>query len=201
MLMHILDIKIIAGAVSVILGFVAFGIYWLSISQRKTTPHAFSHFIWGNLSATIGFIQLAHGAGAGSWSSLLMAGCYYVTAVWAWRLKACIPSLSDRWSLALSLVIIPLWMISDNALLSLGVAISVSLLGLYPTFRKSWISPFSEDLVSVKINTLRLFFSIVALSTQNLMTVLYPALFIVVNMSFVSIIYARRLLTRRYALK
>ena len=56
------------GVLSVILMFLAYGIYiWHTMREDGVRPHPFSWFLWGFVTGVVYLVQVSQRAGAGSW--------------------------------------------------------------------------------------------------------------------------------------
>ena len=104
----------------------------------------------------------------------------------------------DTVFLVLALATIPLWLISDQPVLSMVLLSTIDMLGFAPTIRKSWNAPYSETLSLYVITFFRHSLSIFALESYNIVTVLFPATWVIANLAFaVMLIYRRRVIPLR----
>ena len=102
-------------------------------------------------------------------------------------------TLFDKFCLAGAGLGMGIWWFLDAPLLALWVSIVVDLFGAFPTLRKSWVDPESEDFLSWVLflvsNTVNLF----AISEWNLAQASYPVYFF-----FISLLQATILGVGRY---
>src|SRR5262245_3381378 len=66
-MLFLLSWKQLMGLLSVLMAFLAFGIYGLQTVMGRIRPHPMSWLLFGLLSATGYLVQKDQGAGAGSW--------------------------------------------------------------------------------------------------------------------------------------
>jgi hypothetical protein len=92
----------------------------------------------------------------------------------------------------LALLAIPLWLIVKQPVLSIILLSTIDMLGFIPTVRKSWNLPYSETLSLYTITTFRHGLSIVALQHYSIVTVLFPATWVLANALFSILLIVRR---------
>ena len=172
------------------------GNYFRSIFLGKTTPHAFSWFIWGVISS-IGFAaQVAEGAGAGSWArGFAAATCFILVIVAMLRGKNNIKR-SDWVTLTVAMLAIPLWVITRTPVWSVILVCMIDTLGYLPTVRKSWSKPSEEAAVSYVFSSLGALFAILAIEHYTLSTWLYSAVLTWSNGSMALFLLIRRRLIK-----
>ncbi len=172
---------------------VSYGIYIYSIFKGGTKPHPFSWFIWGSLTAIAFFAQISDEAGVGAIItglsaiiSLFIAGIGYV------KRKNITISVGDKWAFALSLLAIPLWLITNTPFWSVILISLIDVMGFYPTFRKTWFNPEQEVALSYTIGGFKHLMTLFALENFTTITALYPLSLLVMNFSFITLLYYRR---------
>ena len=84
------------------------------------------------------------------------------------------------------------WLLTKDATLSIVFATIIEILAFVPTFRKTWNDPYSEPFSSWSLNTIRHAVSIMALGAFSIVTVLYPAVLVVLNALLTGEILLRR---------
>lgn len=112
--------------------------------------------------------------------------------VWAFKLGNVTITRNDWISLWTSLAIIPIWLITENAVWAVILISLIDFIGFIPTIRKSWHEPESESLTAWSINSLKLGLSLLAMNNFMFVTVFYPASFIVLNVGFIIMCILRR---------
>lgn len=168
--------KEIFSGLALVLTFIAFVPYMLSIWRRETRPHVFSWFIWGAGTFVVCIAQLSDGAGIGAWpigvSGLLTIGVAVLALA-----KSSDSSIvrSDWFFLILALSALPLWFFTSTALSAVVVLTIVDLLGFGPSVRKSFERPHEENAIFFAITAVRNGFVVAALENYSLTTVLFPA--------------------------
>lgn len=168
-------------------------IYIHSIYKGDTRPHPFSWFIWGLLTM-IGFVaQISDGAGIGALITLASAIISFGISVIGYiKRKNIVISRSDKWAFTLSLLAIPLWLITDTPLWSVILITLIDIAGFYPTFRKSWYAPEQESALSFSLGGFKHIFTVLALQNYSVITALFPFSLIIMNFSFLAMLYYRR---------
>ncbi len=187
-----MNYKIIISSLVVVLTFVGYVPYILDIIKKKTKPHVFTWLIFTLAGGTAYALQVFGGAGVGSWG-LLMAviACFIIFLLSLGVGNKDITRL-DFIFLFLSLFALFLWIVVKQPIWSAILATSVEILGFAPTIRKSWNKPHSETLWSYEIAFFRHGISILALEKFNILTVLYPVAWIVLNLIFCIFLIIRR---------
>ena len=148
--------KEILSFVAVVLTFTGYVPYIRSILAKRTKPHIYSWFIWTLDSFIIFGLQFTHGAGTGSFvafSAGLCAGTVFLLSLRD-KHKQDITK-SDKVFFVLALVALVLWLFAKEPILSTVLIMAVDVLGFFPTVRKTWYKPHSEELAFYVINFLR----------------------------------------------
>jgi len=184
--------KEIFSLASILLGFGAMVPYLVGIARRRVKPHMFSWFIWSVVCMTGGVAQLKNGGGPGSWLLIVNSITNFMIAVLAFWWGTRDIKRVDGVVLVVALSAIPVWVVTENALWAVLIAISIDTLAYAPTIRKSWRHPEQESLSSWAISTVVFMLSILGLQTYSLTTWLYPLTFAVINGGFAVFLIARR---------
>lgn len=171
----------------------SYGVYIYSIFKRTTRPHPFSWLIWGLLTAIAFFAQLSDGAGAAAWITGFSAALTLFIALLGYLKRHDITiSKSDAVMFILSLLAIPLWIITDTPLWSVLMITLIDTAGFYPTFRKSWHRPDQEPILSMTLTVFKHLFTLLALNHYSLITALFPATLLGMNSLFILLLFYRR---------
>ena len=182
----------IISLIVVVLTFVGYVPYVKDIILKKTTPHAFTWFVF-TLAGFIGyFLQVFGGAGVGAWG--LLTACVFCLVIFIlslWHGERDIKKI-DIVFLILSIASLFLWLVVKQPVWSVILAVIVEVLGIVPTIRKSWNKPYSETLSNYEVASFRHGLSIFALQKFNILTVLYPVSWTLVNIIFSTILIVRR---------
>lgn len=186
------SVKTIISAIAVVLAFVAYIPYLRDTINGKTTPHVYSWFIWGFLTAIVYALQVSAGAGVGSWVTLSVAVISFLIFFLGLRSGKKDITKSDTIFFILSLVALLLWLVAKKPVLSVILAVSIDMLGFFPTIRKSWNKPYSETLSLYELNSFRHLLSLLALQKYNVVTWLNPVVWILANVLFSLMLIIRR---------
>ena len=138
------DLKIFISILAIILTFIGYVPYIRDTFTGKTTPHIYTWFIWGFVTAIAFGLQLSGGAGVGAWITLavvLISALIFVVGLRNGK-KDIAPL--DTVFLLLSLVALVLWLIAKQPILSIILVCTIDMFGFVPTIRKSWHKPYSE---------------------------------------------------------
>lgn len=191
------DLNIAFGILSAALVLVGYAIYFRSIYIGKTKPHMFSFIVWGTTVGIVFVAQILEGAGPGAWVTGISTLGALSIAIIGLRQKAISITNSDKASFVAAFVIIVIWILTKNALIAVVLATIIDILGFWPTFRKTYLLPYSENITAYAINGVSLLISVFAIANLNLATVLYPLTFIILNMAFVSMTVIRRYVVQK----
>ena len=172
---------------------VSYGVYIISIFKGETRPHPFSWFIWGLLTAIGFFAQISDGAGVGAIITFSSAVISFIIAVIGYiKRENIIISKTDKWAFGFSLLAIPLWLITDTPLWSVILITIIDTTGFYPTYRKSWFAPQQESALSFSLGGFKHIFTVLALENYSVITALFPLSLVIMNFSFIAMLYYRR---------
>jgi hypothetical protein len=186
------DIKTIISSIAVILTFVGYIPYIRDTLSKKTTPHVYTWFIWGLVTAIAYGLQVSGGAGVGSWVTLAVVFVSFLIFVLGMRNGKKDITSSDTIFFILSIFALLLWLVAKQPVLSVVLVSTIDILGFIPTIRKSWNKPYSETLISYEINTFRHGLSILALQQYSIVTWLYPLSWTLANGLFSLMLIIRR---------
>lgn len=184
--------KTIISLVAVVLTIIGYIPYLSDIVKRKTTPHIYSWFIWGTVTAIAYALQVSGGAGVGSWVTLAVVITMFVIFFFGLRNGKKEITSTDTVFFMLSLVAIFLWLAVRQPILSVILVSTIDMLGFIPTIRKSWGNPYSETLFTYELSALRHGLSLFALQQYSIVTWLYPASWAFANALFSLMLIFRR---------
>ena len=187
-----MNYKIVISILAIILAFLGYIPYVYNIIKKKTKPHCFTWFISTISGFTLYALQVTGGAGVGSWSLLAASIICLIIFLLSLGIGNKDITRSDIIFLVLALFALFLWFVVKQPVLSLVLLNAVEVLGFVPTIRKSWNSPYSETLFLYEVCILRHGLSIFALQKFNVLTVLTPVIWTVVNIIITSILIIRR---------
>jgi len=187
-----MELKTIFGALSAIIGVIAFIPYIKAAITHDSQPHPFTWLIF----------SITQGAGAGiTWqgggkegSILLMIGAILCLVIFLLSLKKSsrIITKSDIVILSLTLFAIVIWLFLDNALLSILIISGVDAFAYIPTFRKSYMEPLKEPISIWATFIIANSFAILALGEYNILTLTYLLTITSANIALVAFLATKR---------
>ena len=187
--------KELLSAAAIVLTFVMFVPYILSIKNGRTKPHVFSWVIWALATFVVFLAQLAGHGGYGAWPigvSGLITG--YI-AVLAYRRHSDRAVTRADWVfLVIALAALPCWLLTSNPLWAVVILTGVDLAGFGPTFRSAYLRPYDERIGFYSLGVVRNVLAISALEQYSITTVLFPAAVGVACLVFVTMVACRRYL-------
>lgn len=184
--------KEISGLLATVLSFTSYGIYIAGILKGQVKPHFFTWLIWGLLMSIDAAVKLAANAGTGSYVTVLAAVITMIIAAFAFFHGDKERAKSDWAALIAALAAIPLWLLTDDPLLSVILISAIDAAAFYPTFRKSWLKPEDESISAYALVGVMFVFVIAALDVRNLVTLLYPGTIVTLNILLIAMIAWRR---------
>lgn len=168
--------KEILSAVAIVLTFVAFVPYIVTIIIGTTKPHVFSWIIWGTTTFIVFLAQLEGKGGVGAWPIGVSGSITIFIALLAYIKRSDITITRTDWFFfVLAMSSIPIWYITSGPLWAVVVLTAVDVLGFAPTVRKAYSFPHSESLLFFSLLTVRNLLVIMALENYSVTTVLFPA--------------------------
>ncbi|TAL14361.1 hypothetical protein EPN95_03095 [Patescibacteria group bacterium] len=190
--MDINFIKQVVSIIAVALTFIAYIPYYRDIVRGKTHPHIYSWALWGLLTVLIVALQIKGGAGAATWVTAA-AGllCFGVIALGLKYGKRDI-TRSDTVVAILALIAIAFWLIANQPVVSIILAVIADLLAFIPTVRKSWHKPHTETLSLYITNTIRFSLALFAVQEYTILSSLWLAAWAVANGLFSVMLVIRR---------
>jgi hypothetical protein len=178
--------------IAILLTFVGYVPYIRDTIRHKTTPHIYTWFTWGFVTAIAFGLQVTHQAGPGAYVTLAAAIICFIIFGFGIRQGSKNVTKSDTVFFALSIVALVLWLFAKQPILSVILVSTVDMLAFMPTIRKSWHKPHEETLISYLLNMFRFCLALLALDRYTLVTSLYPATWVMANGVFCVYLIARR---------
>jgi hypothetical protein len=166
--------------------------YFRDIFKRKTTPHLYTWLIWAFTQATA---TAASWYGGGKFNALTFAiSTVLVIAVFCLSFKYGTKNITkgDTVLLILALLAIVVWWQMGSPLIAVIMVTVIDAIGYIPTFRKSYVEPWSETLSFWAIMVLANIFTIAASAQYNFLTVTYAAMLLIANGTVWVICFFRR---------
>lgn len=187
-----MDIKIIISIIAVILSFIGYGIYIRDIVRKKTVPHAFTFLIWSIASSVTWALQVYGGAGVGAWITFAVSAICIIIFFLSLKYGEKQITKIDILFLFFSFVALALWLWAKQPIWSMILLVATDVLGFGPTIRKSWNKPYQENLFTWELTAFRHALGIIALEQFNVLTLLYPVTWVIVNGLFSVFLIIRR---------
>lgn len=180
------------GIIATLLTFVAYIPYYRDILRGKTHPHIYSWSLWCLLTVLIVALQIKDGAGPGVFVTIAAGLMCIGVVLLSFKHGKKDITISDTVVLILTLVAIAFWLVADQPITSLILAIAADLLAFIPTIRKSWNKPYSETLSLFVTNTFRFILALLAVQNYTILTALWLFVWAIGNGLFSLLIILRR---------
>ena len=184
--------SILLGLLSIVISLVSYSFYIRDVLVGKTRPHVVTWLIWGFLNAAIFYQQVTHGADAGSWVTLVASIANFLIFALSLRHGEHRMTRLDVGCLALAAGALMLWWLDSDSSAAVVIAVSVFVIALVPTWRKSLANPYEETALTYALNSLKFLLAIFALGTISFTTAFYPFALFVTNGVFVLFLLIRR---------
>ena len=184
--------KQLFGLISIALTFIGYGPYFYSILKRRTRPHIFTWFVWVVIDGIAFAGQIASGSGAGAWSIGVSSVICLSIVVLCFKFGEKNIVRSDWVAFIVALGAIPVWSLTDDPLWALVLVTSINSVAGYPTLRKTYADPQSENLFSWSVHSIKGLIVFFAIETYSFATVIFPSAVILMNLSVVAIMLWRR---------
>lgn len=169
--------KIMLSNLAIAITLLAFVPYILQIFKGKVRPHVISWLIWGISTLVIFIAQLLDGGGVGAWPIGVSAALTLIVALLAFVYRADTRiDRKDRLTFSVTLVALPIWILTAEPLFAVIILTLVDLSGFLPTLRKINRDPYSESVVFFSLFALRNLLVLLALEHYSAVTMLFPAM-------------------------
>ena len=187
-----MDSKLLFGIISIVVASISYIPYFRDIFKNKTKPHLFSWFIFSITTGIIFALQMKGGAGVGGWITLILTFIFFIIFLLSFKYGTKDIKWIDIIFLILALLAIPIWLIAKQPVISVILLTSIDMLGFAPTVRKSWNNPYSETLSMYTVTIFRYILVFPSLETYNLLTLLFPIVWLIANTVLVIVLVYRR---------
>ena len=166
--------------------------YLWDILKGRVKPHPYTWLVWTLVSGIIFFGQVAKGAGIGALPTA--ASEVFTLIIFLFSLKYGFKGITktDTAFLALALVGIVPWILTNDPTLSVIIAVGIDLIAFAPTLRKTWRYPATETPILYGSNVLRHTLALFSLQAYNIATTLHSIAMITVNTLMTLLILARK---------
>ena len=180
------------GIVAVVLTFVGYVPYIRDTINGKTKPHIYSWFIWAFVTFIIFALQISGKGGAGAFTTLAAAILCLIIFILGLKNGQKDITKFDTVTFIIALIATGIWVFAKQPDVSNILIITINTLANLPTIRKSWSKPYSETLFTWEMGVVRNFLGLLALANYSLLTWLYPATNLLINIIESGILIIRR---------
>ncbi len=180
------------GIIAVIITFIGYAPYVRDTIKGKTKPHVYSWFIWAFVTFIIFALQVAGKGGAGTYTTLATAILCLAIFILGMRNGHKDITKFDTVTFIISLIATGIWIFAKEPLISTILIVTINTLANLPTIRKSWKDPHSETLFTWEMGAVRNLLGLIALSNYSILTWLYPATNLLINIIESSLLIYRR---------
>jgi hypothetical protein len=187
-----MEAKTILGAVSAVLAVYTFIPYIRGIFKGYTKPHAFSWIIWALVTAITSTAQIISHSGWGAAVTIVEVFATATIGVIAMFRGEKNITRGDKIAFGTALAAIPLWQATGDPFWSVMLVTAISVLGFWPTFRKSWSKPWGEVAQTYLLAGPAYVLSIAAMEDVSWTTSFYPAVLFFANIGFGMMLLTRR---------
>lgn len=179
------SVKIIASIVATGIALIAYIPYLIDMFKGKNRPHLYTWISIFLITAVIAYIQLIGGAGIGAIPIIVGVVVDAVILFYCFRFGTKDIIFIDKICLTISIIgVISYAILSSRPVVALAIVSVAEVISFIPTFRKTHNDPYSESLTSYYLLLLKLILILVALQTYNVLTVLYPLMWLVIFIIF-----------------
>ncbi len=186
------DLKIILGSAGALIGLSSYVPYYRDIFRGRTKPHPFSWFVWGLVSSIAFFAQISSDGGIGAWATgVTSLACFSIALSGVFFGEKHITTL-DVISFTGALAGIIIWRETHDPFFAVVLMVAVHTLGFVPTFRKAYLRPYEETLLTYILSLFKWGFGLLALSSFTPTTALFPAAIFTMNSTFSLMLFIRR---------
>lgn len=189
------DYKVILGLAAVLMTLAAHIPYLMTTLRGTNKPHVFTWVIWSLLTFIAFAAQVEGQAGAGAWVTGATGAISVVIMLASLRKGEKDITRGDWVMFSVGMLAIPAWAATSDPFWSVLIVVVIDCSAFWPTFRKSWRKPHEENSFMYGFNIPRHLISLLALQTVSLITTLYPAALLIMNIIMYVMLKIRRVLT------
>lgn len=167
--------KDLLAAVAVVVTFALFVPYIRAILKDAVKPHVFSWIVWGLVTFTVFFAQLAGNAGVGAWPIGISGLITFYVAFLAYVKRGDAQITPVDWAFFVAaLSALPAWYLTANPLSAVVILTTADLIGFGPTVRRAFRYPHQESVLFFGLAALRNLLVVLALEHYSMTTALFP---------------------------
>ena len=163
--------------------------------KTAVKPEPLSWVIWGFLTGTGAWVQIAQGGDVGSWCLVITSAACFGIAVWSylkWRREWAFKTLHKFVTIAaIALFAISTFISENPALATWAVLIAAftDFLSYFPTFAKGWLRPHEDSYENFFFNCVKCIPAYYALQSHTIATTAYLIMLFGVNGSFAMFLF------------
>ncbi len=187
-----MDFKLIITIIATLLVFVGYTPYIIDTYRGKTRPHIFSYFLWSLLVFIVFFLQFTHGGGYAVWHTFTVFLFLFFIFILSFKKGKRDIRKIDYVFFFFALLSIPIWLIADQAEVSITILVVINIFAFLMTLRKIWIDPWSETLILYIVTAIRYSIILFAFADLNYITFISPFVAASLNALTACLIFIRR---------
>ncbi len=192
--------RLFMGYLSVIIAIGGYLLYIASMykngqgHERQIKPHPLSWVMFGFLTMTGWLIQEANGGQAGSWClGVTAAFCFVIAGVSYFKYRSEWRFAADEWAaVAAGVLLFVFYLLTKNAVISATLATGADFVLYWPTVKKGWLYPHTDNPVNFAFNSVKCIPALLALSVLSYSTSVYLWMLLVMNGLVALMLLARR---------
>lgn len=167
-------------------------VYLLSVLKWETKPHTFTMFLYAILTGILLYLQVLNSGGYGSiyLGITFIFCCLFFILSFRYGFKEI--TWSDKISLFLAILWIWLWLLYKNPFYSVVLFIVVDIFSTYPTLRKTYFYPYTENQYVYLIELVWISFSLLAITELNFINGGYLFYILLFDLIMFFLIFFRR---------
>lgn len=166
--------------------------YLRDVFTKRVKPHPYTWLVWSIVSGITLSGQIVKGAGIGALPTAVAEAFTVCIFLFSLQYGFKYVKKTDKYFLAVALLGLIPWVISDDPTISVIIAVSIDLVAFIPTIRKTWQKPKTETPALYGANVVRHVLTLLSLQTYNIATTLHSIAMIVTNTTMTSIILLKK---------
>lgn len=195
----LLEREIFFASVAIAVAMLRYALYFISIFCGSCKPHVFSWFNWGLMVGIGAAAQFQANGGLSAWVLVVVSTMCLVISALALVYGEKNITRGDWVAFVGTLIVIPIWAMSQNPYLTFFLLAIIDVLSYYPTWRKMWLDPWSEPTSGFFWSGLRYFLAMFAVPEFTLGALVYPIWLMLSDWGTGVYMVARRRMVRKRA--
>ena len=185
--------KEILGVIAGILSFCAYFLYIRSTIHGKTKPDRATWWILTLIGVMIASSYYVSGARTTIWVAISYVVGPFIIAILSlkygegkkWKKL-------EKWCFMVALISMPIWYISNSAILTLIINMFLDFIALLPTIKKSYLRPKGEDKAAWTLESLSSILNMFAVERWIFAIAIYPIYLFIINGTITILLYRHR---------